>query len=117
MEKTAAMSKQARREAIATYRERKPVSGIYAIKCSEGDRCWVGHAPDLATIGNREWFTLRGGSHPCRSLQQAWAEAGEAAFSLVELETIDPDNPPPALRQHLQRRKQFWCGELAATPL
>jgi len=111
------MEKQARRQAIAAYRERKPIAGIYAIKCQESSLFWVGHAPDLATIGNREWFTLRCGSHTCQSLQRAWSAAGEAAFSFVELETIDPDDPPPALQKHLQRRKEFWCGELAATLL
>lgn len=85
------MNHDERKAAVAAYKERKVESGIYAIRCQAADRVWVGIAPDLATIKNRHWFTLRQGSHPATALQAEWAARGEAAFAFEILERIDDE--------------------------
>jgi hypothetical protein len=75
-----------KRAARAAYKERKPSPGIYAVKCAASGQIWVGAAPTLETIQNRIWFGLRMGNSPHRKMQQAWADHGEAQFSLIELE-------------------------------
>ena len=49
----------------------KTIAGIYAIRCKASPEIWVGQAPNLEKIQNRIWFSLRQGSHTCRSLQAA----------------------------------------------
>jgi hypothetical protein len=63
-----------RKAIVAAYKERKVVSGIYAVRCPAAGLCWVGQAPDLSTIWRRLSFTLRYGSHPNRALQSAWSD-------------------------------------------
>ena len=67
-----------RKAAVAAYRQRKPERGIYAVRCEAAALVWVGRAPDLATIGNRIFFSLRHGGSPHPGLQAAWNEHGAA---------------------------------------
>ena len=69
------MRQEDRKAAIAAYRERKAASGIYLLRCRASGESWAGHAPDLATIRNRLWFTLRQQSHRHHELQAAIARA------------------------------------------
>ena len=57
-----------RKAAVEAYKERKTVAGIYVVRCAASGEQWVGQAPDVETIRNRLWFTLKLGSNPCRSL-------------------------------------------------
>ena len=65
-----------RKAAIAAYKERKTIAGIFVIRCKASAEAWVGQTPNLEKIQNRIWFTLRQGSHTCRSLQAAWTAHG-----------------------------------------
>jgi hypothetical protein len=53
------MKTEDRKAAVTAYKERKVESGIYAIRCAASGEVWVGSAPNLSTIQNRLWFTLR----------------------------------------------------------
>jgi hypothetical protein len=92
------LSGEDRKAAIAAYKERKVEAGIYAVRCTASDQVWVGSAPDLSTIQNRLWFTLRQGSNPHRSLQAAWAAHGEEAFSFEAVERLTDDDDPNYIR-------------------
>ena len=50
-----------RKAAIAAYKERKTVAGIFVIRSQASAERWVGAAPNLEKIQNRIWFTLRQG--------------------------------------------------------
>ena len=80
------MLTQDRKAAVAAYKERKVVAGIYLVRCGATGECWAGQAPDLSTIQNRVWFTLRLGSLRQRCLQAAWNAHGESAIALRVLE-------------------------------
>jgi hypothetical protein len=105
---------QDRKAAIVAYKERKATPGIYLIRCTASGEAWVGSAPDLATIQNRHWFSLRQGGHTQPSLQQAWARHGEAAFGFEIVEAFaEPDSAPvshSALRDHVRA----WALRLQA---
>ena len=47
------MRGEQRKAAIAAYKERKVVAGIYAVRCSATGQCWAGAAPDLSTVETR----------------------------------------------------------------
>ncbi|CAN5415119.1 GIY-YIG nuclease family protein [soil metagenome] len=92
------MKEEDRKAAIAAYKERKVESGIYAVRCTASDQVWVGSAPDLSTIQNRLWFTLRQGSNSYRSLQDAWAAHGSETFSFEIVERLSDDDDPSYIR-------------------
>lgn len=111
------MSKQDRKAALAAYKERKVVAGVFAVRCAASGEAWVGRAGDMSTIRNRLWFALGNGSHPVRSLQVAWTMHGPDAFSFEELERIDADELPYLRDAALKTGVERWRRELGAAAL
>lgn len=111
------MKHDKRKAAVAAYKERKVEGGIYAIRCPAMGRAWVGIAPDLATIKNRHWFTLRQGSHPAAALQAAWAAHGEAGVLFEILERLDDEIGGFTRECLLKDLQADWCAKLGASRL
>ena len=103
-----------RKAAIAAYKERKTIAGIYVVRCAASGEAWVGQAPNLETIQNRIWFTLRQGGHPCRSLQAAWNTHGEAGLTFDECERLEDEESTYVRNALLKERVQHWRAELKA---
>lgn len=108
------MSTAQRKAAIAAYKERKSVAGIYAIRCRASGQCWVGRSLDLGKIENRLWFTLRQGGNPHRSLQTAWQQHGAENFSLEILEALDEEDLDFVRDAQLKDRLAHWRTTLGA---
>lgn len=108
------MRHEDRRAVVAAYKERKVVAGIYLVRCLASGECWAGQAPDLSTIQNRVWFTLRHGSHRGRSLQAAWTARGESAFVFEEIERLDDKALEAGRERVMKARLVHWCAELGA---
>ena len=104
-----------RKAAITAYKERKTASGIYAVRCLATGDCWVGHAPDLSTIQNRLWFTLKLGTGPHRSLQAAWTAHGADNFVFEQLERMPEEALAFARTALLKKRLAHWRTELKAS--
>ena len=103
-----------RKAAIAAYKERKTIAGIYVVRCAVTGEAWVGQAPNLETIQNRTWFTLRQGGHPCRSLQAAWKTHGEAGLTFAECERLEDEETAYVRNALLKERVAHWRAELKA---
>jgi hypothetical protein len=103
-----------RKAAIAAYKERKTVAGIYAIRCAATGQTWVGQTPNVDTVQTRIWFTLRQGNSPHRPLQGAWTAHGADSFTFEALERMDDEESSPALNSRLKRRAQYWRTTLDA---
>ena len=106
-----------RKAAIAAYKERKTFGGIYVVRCAVSGDVWVGQAPNLETIQNRIWFTLRQGGHPCRSLQAAWNAHGEAGLTFAECERLKDEESTYVRNALLKERVQHWRTELKAVAI
>ncbi|MGE4506592.1 MAG: GIY-YIG nuclease family protein [Desulfovibrionaceae bacterium] len=65
------MQSSERKARVAAYKERKVVPGIFALRCEAAGLVWVGRAPEVATIRNRLWFSLRTGGYPRPDVQRA----------------------------------------------
>lgn len=104
------MKESDRRALLATYKERKVQAGIYAVCCAATGERWIGKAPDLATIQNRLWFTLRQGSNPHRSLQEAWILHGSDVFSFEVVERVEEETLQFGREQVLKRRLDHWIA-------
>lgn len=103
-----------RKAAIAAYKERKVIGGIYAVRCRATDRRWIGWAPNLSTIQNRLWFALRLGTSPHRTLQAAWTEHGGESFVLEEVERLDEEESAFVRDRTAKERSAYWCAALQA---
>lgn len=108
------MKREDRKAAVAAYKERKVVAGIYAVQCIPSGQRWVGYAPDLSTIRNRLWFTLRQGGDPHRGLQAAWREHGADGFTFEAIEQLDDETLAYVRERVAQDRLAHWRAALAA---
>jgi hypothetical protein len=104
----------ARKAAIAAYTERKTVAGIFVIRCKASSETWVGQTPNLETIQNRIWFTLRQGSHTCRSLQAAWTTQGADSLTFEACERLEEEETPYIRDALLKERALHWRTVLNA---
>ncbi|PDT84551.1 hypothetical protein CO669_32035 [Bradyrhizobium sp. Y36] len=103
-----------RKAAITAYKERKTIAGIYVVRCAASGQAWVGQAPNLETIQNRIWFSLRQGSHTCSSLQATWNTQGEAGLSFGECERLEDEESAYVRNALLKERLLHWRDELKA---
>jgi hypothetical protein len=110
------MNGEARKAAIAAYKERKVQAGAYAIRCTASGQVWVGIAPDLSTIQKRIWFSLRLGGYAHRSLQEARTAHGMETFIFEVVERLgDSDDPDYVRKAALKRLHTHWVEKLDAT--
>jgi len=104
------MKGEDRKAAVLAYKERKVEPGIYAVRCAASGQAWVGSAPDLSTIQNRQWFALRQGIHSNPSLQQAWNAHGADAFAFEIVERME-DEEIRIVRDRLLKEALARCAE------
>ena len=110
------MKPDSKRAAVAAYKERKAVGGIYALRCTASGETWVGRATDLETVRNRLAFAIRMKSSPHRSLLAAMRAHSEADFAFEELERFgDAEEVSAELRDlRLKKRLEHWRDALGA---
>ncbi len=111
------MRQDDKKAAIAAYKERKPVGGVYLVRCLPTGEVWIGHWADLDTIRNRIWFSLRQGTHSNRGLQAAWTAHGAEAFRFEILERVDPEKPAFFQEADLRARAGHWRSRMGAGSL
>lgn len=111
------VDKNARKAALAEYRERKADAGVFAIRCAASAEVWVGRAPGLAAIRNRVFFALRQGSSPHPTLQAAWNAHGADSFTFEVLEQPDDDALGLSPDRALKRCQAEWMEKLGAVAI
>jgi len=106
-----------RKVAVAAYKERKSVCGIYALRCGPSGEVWIGYAADMEKIRNRLDFTLRSGATPHRSLLEACRVHGVDAFAFEVLEVRDSEEEgEPGFARDAWRKARLahWRERLGA---
>lgn len=107
------MSTVDRKAAIAEYKKRKALAGIFAVRCLASGKAWVGRAPDVDSIETRLRFGLRAGGHRHPAMQAAWNAHGGGSFAFEIVETVDEELP--YLRDAiLKGRLAHWREALGA---
>ena len=94
--------------AIADYKKRSSVAGIFAIRNLATGEVWVGQALDIEKIQNRIWFSLRTGGHQNSDLQRAWAAHGEAGLSFEIVERLKDEELAYVRDAVLKERLAHW---------
>ncbi len=108
------MKAEDKKAAKAAYKELDVAAGIYAVRCAATGEVWVGRAPNVEKIQNRVWFTLNHGSHPSRSLQEAWRTHGSDSFTFEELERLEDEELAYVRDAQLKDRCAHWRAKLGA---
>ncbi len=103
-----------KKAAAAAYKERKSVAGIYAVRCAPSGQLWVGQAPNVDTVQNRLWFSLRTGGDPHRDVQLAWTTHGPDSFTFEALERLADEELPYVRQAQLKARLSHWRAALKA---
>lgn len=101
-----------KKAAIAAYKELKMVAGVYIVRCTASSQAWVGQTPNLDTIQNRIWFSLRMGSHANRELQGAWALHGGDSFTFEAVERLKDEELAYVRDTLLKERAAHWRSTL-----
>ncbi|CAO3415903.1 GIY-YIG nuclease family protein [Azospirillum endophyticum] len=109
-----AFGKEDRKAALAAYKERKSVVGVFVVRCASAGAVWVGGAPDLDKIQNRLWFQLKTGGCPHRSLQAAWSAHGAESLTFEVVERLEDEDLPFARAAALKSRVSHWVAALGA---
>ncbi|CAO3399480.1 GIY-YIG nuclease family protein [Azospirillum sp. 11R-A] len=110
----ATAGKENRKAALAAYKERKSVAGVFAVRCGAAGAVWVGGAPDLDKIQNRLWFQLKMGGCPHRSLQAAWNTHGAESLAFEIVEPLEDEELAFARAAALKGRVAHWVAALRA---
>ncbi len=100
-----------RKAAIAAYKKRKSVAGVFAIRCAGSGQVWVGQTLNLETVQNRIWFTLRAGSANAE-LQHAWSAHSGADFTFEALEQLEDEELAYVRDKLLKERELHWRAAL-----
>ncbi len=108
------VGKEGRKAAVAAYKERKSVAGVFAVRCLSAGSAWVGGAPDLDKIQNRLWFQLKMGGCPHRSLQAAWNAYGAESLAFEVVERLEDEELAFARTAALKARVAHWAAALGA---
>jgi hypothetical protein len=112
-----AVGKEDRKAAVAAYKERKSIAGVFAVRCASAGAAWVGGTPDLDKIQNRIWFQLKMGGCPHRSLQAAWNVHGAESLVFEIVERLEDEDLAFARAAALKARVAHWAATLGAESL
>ncbi len=92
----------------------KPDMGVYVIKNSETNTCFLEASSDLKSTFNRAKFQLDFGNHPNQALQQAW-KSNKAAFQFEVLDQLPyaKDESKTDYSEDLATLKAIWREKLS----
>jgi hypothetical protein len=111
------MDRQARKAAVAAYKEQKSAFGVFAVICTATGEAWVGQSRHLDTQQNGLWFALKQNTSPHGSLQSAWNAHGPDSFRFEERERLRDDFSSIGRPDELKRRQALWMARLGALRL
>jgi hypothetical protein len=106
------MNGENKKVAIAAYKKHMSVAGIFAVRGAATGQVWVGRSPNLDTIQNRIWFSLRLGSNSNRDLQTAWVAHGAENFTFEALERLKDEELSYVRDALLKERFAHWRSTL-----
>ncbi|TGE31008.1 GIY-YIG nuclease family protein [Desulfosporosinus sp. Sb-LF] len=104
-----------KKELKEQYRQMKPDMGIFIIRSTLSNKCFIKKTPNLKGAMNSTLFQLEGGGHPNRELQKEWKDCGEEKFIIEILEKLeyDKDELRTDYTEDLTLLQMIWEEKLA----
>ncbi|MDA1076238.1 MAG: GIY-YIG nuclease family protein [Proteobacteria bacterium] len=106
-------TKDDRKALIREYKQTPKEMGVYLIRNTANQKCYVASSRDITARFNRHRMELRTNSERAPGLQQDWNQFGEAAFEFEKLDVLEPSkqadyNPT----DDLQVLEDLWLEKL-----
>lgn len=103
-----------RKELKELYKNMKSEMGIFIIKSTTNNKCYIEAAQDLKGTINGVKFQLGFGNYNIRELQNEWKEHGEKNFVVEILEPLDysKDESKTNYIEDLEILKMIWTEKL-----
>ena len=113
------MEKQDRRDAIAAYKARKNVGGVFCIRNTVTGRVLLSRAVDLKGSENRFSFAQMTDMCTDHALRDDWKQYGSKAFVFEVLETLTQKETQTdkEFRDDVQTLYELWQEKLAGQEL
>lgn len=108
------LSKFERRGIILEFKERKPSRGIFAIRCSDPERVWVGSTMNLRASRNTIGMLVEHYARYDEAFREQLRAHGAADFRYEVLEEVDPELSELSVRDILKGKKLVWAARLGA---
>ncbi|MDD4169444.1 MAG: GIY-YIG nuclease family protein [Desulfotomaculaceae bacterium] len=104
-----------RKELKELYKNMKPDMGIFIIKSTLNNKCYIEGTQDLKGTINGTKFRLNFGNYSNRELQKEWKEHGEESFTIEILENLEYDKDESKIdyTEDLTILKMIWEEKLA----
>lgn len=99
-----------RKELKEQYKNMKPDMGLFTIRSSFSDKCYIEGTQNLKGTINSTKFKLNSGIHPNKELQKEWKEQGESGFTIDILEKLkyDKDETKVKYDEELNILRLIW---------
>lgn len=96
------------------YKKMKPDMGVYMIRNTTTNCCFMEATNDLKSRMNRMDFQLGAGGHPNKRLQKAWKEDGSGSFEFVILDHLSysKDESKTDYSEDLAVLESIWYEKL-----
>jgi hypothetical protein len=103
-----------KKELKEKYKQMKPNMGVYVIRCSANDKCYICSTKNLNGKINRDRFSLELGSHSNNELQKAWNTFGKDKFTIDIIDTLEYDKDESKIDylEDLETLKEIWKEKL-----
>ncbi|XOV86757.1 MAG: GIY-YIG nuclease family protein [Pseudomonadota bacterium] len=102
-----------RKALIREYKQKAKEMGVYCIRNTVNNRCFVGFSTDIQARFNRHRQQLKYGSEPNPLLLADWREFGADSFVFETLELLEPlDKSGYNPREDLKVLESIWLEKL-----
>lgn len=103
-------SNEARKQAIAAYKDQKDIGGLYRVVHANGWQGPVSATPNLAGMQNRLAFAKKTGGCFDMALRDVWDQFPAEGFSFVEIERLQrkAEQTPADFRRELADLLALW---------
>jgi hypothetical protein len=109
------MDKVRKKELIEQYKQMKPGMGIFIVRSSINNKCFLKTTQDFKGVINGTKVRLEGGSHPNKELQKEWNQFGSENFIIEILENLeyDKDESKTDYSEELAILQMLWEEKLS----
>ena len=89
------MNQERRKQLQQEYKQMRPEMGVFAFRCDEINKIYLGADQSIKSTINKIIFQLNFNTYLTnRTLQADWNEQGESAFKIEVLEILEYDKQP-----------------------
>lgn len=108
------MDKARKRQLKEQYKQMKPDMGVFVLRNTKNNKCFLEASTDMKSMDNRIRFQLKIGMFPNKPLQQDWkAQNGqEFIFEVIDKLAYSKDESKTDYKDDIKTLKAIWMEKL-----